>query len=233
MIQIENLKFKYSNSSQVTLNISSLKISKGEKLFLYGPSGSGKTTLLEILSGVLAPDHGMVKISGSDIAQLTAQQRDQFRSDKMGYIFQSFNLIPYLSVLENITLPLYLSALKRKNIPVDSELSEVQKITNILSIEHLLDKNVTQLSTGQQQRVAAARAILGHPEILLADEPSSALDHEQRENFLKLLFHLCQKSNITLLFVSHDRTLEYLFDRALSLPSINSAYTPPSKQVMA
>ena len=222
-VEIKDIQFRYPGTLNCVLDIPELKIQKNEKIFLYGPSGCGKTTLLEALAGVLVPESGIVSICNTEIQNLSSSKRDRFRAAKMGYIFQSFNLIPYLTVGENITLPLYLSFERRKNTPLKNEKEQVQYICTELGIESLLNKSVTELSIGQQQRVAAARALLGKPELILADEPTSALDFDHREKFIKLLFSLCEKSKTALLFVSHDRTLEKLFDRSICLPEINRA----------
>lgn len=222
LIDISDLKFSYSKTSSEVLNVAHFKVNKGEKIFLFGPSGCGKTTFLETLAGVLIPQVGKVEIDSTVINQLSPAERDQFRAAHMGYIFQSFNLIPYLSVYENITLPLYLSPHKRRRISVDNEKAEVQFICQKLGIENYLDQAVTALSVGQQQRVAAARALMGKPQLILADEPTSSLDTDHREKFLNLLFELCQKNETALLFVSHDQSLKHLFDRVISLPEINA-----------
>jgi putative ABC transport system ATP-binding protein len=225
MIEIQNLKFKYPSTETLILDIPNLKIEKGEKIFLFGPSGSGKTTFLEVLAGINLPQEGSLKIDGQNMAQMNSQQRDQFRSDHIGYIFQSFNLIPYLNVLENITLPLYLSHRRRQRISIDQEEAATREICKFLGIDSFLNRSVTELSIGQQQRVAAARAILGEPELLLADEPTSSLDYDHREKFIRLLFEVCQRTGTTVIFVSHDRSLEKLFDRSISLKEINHALT--------
>lgn len=223
IVDIKNIKFRYAKSSEYILDIADFKIIKNEKIFLFGPSGCGKTTLLETLAGVLVPESGYVKICDTEIQNLKPSARDQLRASKIGYIFQSFNLIPYLSVYENITLPLHLSALRRQHVPIENEKKDVEYICAELGIESYLNQSVTELSIGQQQRVAAARALLGRPELILADEPTSALDFDHREKFIKLLFHLCDKSQTSILFVSHDKTLEKLFDRSISLAEINRA----------
>lgn len=227
MIKIENLKFKYPSSTELILDIPHFQMKKGEKIFLYGPSGCGKTTFLEVLAGINDPHEGFVKISdGSgdhEILKMSSSEKDQFRSDNMGYIFQSFNLIPYLNVYENITLPLYFSAKKRSHVSVAEESRKTLEICQFLGIENFLNRPVTELSVGQQQRVAAARAIIGQPSLILADEPTSALDFNHREKFIKLLFALCNQNQTSVLFVSHDRTLERLFDRSISLHEINTA----------
>lgn len=223
MIKIENLKFKYPLSTTDILDIPTFSLKKGEKVFLYGPSGCGKTTFLEVLAGINSPYQGSVQINDTLISEMSSKDRDQFRSDSMGYIFQSFNLIPYLSVAENITLPLYLSPEKRKHVSKIDESKVTRNICKFLGIEKYLPKPVTELSVGQQQRVAAARAVLGQPKLILADEPTSSLDFDHREKFIQLLFALCDEHQTSVLFVSHDRSLEKLFDRTLSLQDINKA----------
>lgn len=223
LVEIKNLQFKYPTAANNTLDIADFSIQAGEKIFLYGPSGCGKTTFLETLAGVLIPQSGSVKIKDLHLEQATASQRDAFRAAHIGYIFQSFNLIPYLSVEENISLPLYLSPIRRKTVPTENQSAEIHFLCEQLGIQNLMNKPVTELSVGQQQRVAAARALLGRPDLILADEPTSSLDYDHREKFIKLLFSLCEKNKIAILFVSHDRTLQGLFDRALSLAEINKA----------
>lgn len=220
LIEIHNLEFAYTAEEKI-LSIPEWSINTGEKIFLYGPSGMGKTTFLEILAGVLQPQKGMVKILNQDLATLSASERDRFRAAHMGYIFQSFNLIPYLSVKENIALPCQLSSARRAHLADKNINDEIRHLCERLGISELLSKNVTNLSVGQQQRVAVARALLGKPSLILADEPTSALDHEHREKFLKLLFELCAEYKTSLIFVSHDRSMESLFDRSLSLHEIN------------
>jgi putative ABC transport system ATP-binding protein len=219
LISLEAVQFKYDSATVNTLEIPSLKIEKGEKVFLFGPSGSGKSTLLEILAGVLAPQKGSVEILGKDLAKMTSHQRDQFRAGHMGYVFQSFNLIPYLSVDENIQLPLSFSSVRRQRCP-DFE-AEASHLCSSLGIGELRKRRVTELSVGQQQRVAVARALLGSPELILADEPTSSLDFDHREKFIQLLFRVCAERGTTVLFVSHDRGLEKLFSRSISFHDIN------------
>lgn len=214
VIELSDVEFSYASSPRPVLKIPRFEVAQGEKIFLYGPSGSGKTTFLEIMAGVLAPQHGSVELLGQDLREMKTAERDRFRADHLGYIFQSFNLIPYLNVRENIDLPLSFS-------PRRHDLKDLAKerrhLVEALDIQDFLERPVTELSVGQQQRVAVARALLGRPEILLADEPTSALDTDHREKFLKLLFSLADESKTTVLFVSHDRGIQSLFDRAVSL----------------
>ncbi len=223
LLEIENLKFTYPGQSKPTLEIADFKVKAGEELFLYGPSGTGKTTLLECLAGVLRPDSGSLKILGHDLCKMSPAERDAFRSEHMGYVFQSFNLIPYLSVYENIELPLHLSAARKQRLGACDISMVIRGLCGNLGITDIIEKKVTELSVGQQQRVAVARALLGKPDLLLADEPTSALDADHREKFLKLLFELADVYGTTVVFVSHDRSIEKLFSQSLSLQTINKS----------
>jgi putative ABC transport system ATP-binding protein len=217
-IEVSNLQFAFPNTTKQLLNISDLKIQQGEKIFLHGPSGCGKSTFLEIVSGVLNFDQGDVSIDQNSLVKMSPSEKDQFRSKNIGYIFQNFNLLPYLNIFENITLPLHLNGKIKdaKNIQ-----SEVEAICKKLGIAELLNQNVSQLSVGQQQRVAVARALISQPKLILADEPTSALDFDHRDKFLKLLFEICSEKKITLIFVSHDHSLKTLFDRSIAFNDIN------------
>ncbi len=220
-VAIADLRFAYRTGPPV-LDIAAMRIARRERVFLYGPSGSGKTTLLGVLAGVLVPREGTVRVLGEELGRLTSSRRDAFRAQHIGYIFQMFNLIPYLSVVDNITLPCRLDAGRRARVRGDLDQAAVALAAR-LEIEELIRSPVTDLSVGQQQRVAAARALLGAPELVVADEPTSALDADRRQRFLELLFQSCEEAGSTLIFVSHDRSLEPLFDRAISLPDVNRA----------
>ncbi len=222
IFEISDLKFKYSGNETLVLDIPQLNIKQGQSIFMYGPSGSGKSTFLEILAAVAAPLSGTVKILNQDMSNLSNTEKDQFRSRHIGYIFQQFNLVPYLSVEENINLPF----LFNKKIRSEKIYSRLVSALNIKNIE---SKKVNQLSIGQQQRVAAARALVFQPEIILADEPTSALDYNHRESFIKILFELSAEQNSTLVFVSHDMTLRSLFNTALDLTAINKTKTLESE----
>ena len=221
-IKIRDLKFSYHESHPI-LHIPSLDVKAGEFVFLFGPSGSGKSTLLELLAGVLKSSTGELSIGPSDLSKLSISELDQFRAENIGYIFQNFNLIPYLSVSENIQLP----SLFQKEL---SSPEEIQSLVSQLGLWDHLNKPVSQLSVGQQQRVAVARALVKKPKLILADEPTSALDYNHREKFLKLLFELCKKQGTTVLFVSHDLTMEKLFDRSISLESVNQIKSQVKEQ---
>lgn len=213
VISIKDLSFSYNDTKPV-LQIPHLSFTKNETVFLFGASGSGKTTLLEILAGVITGQKGEVEMLGQKTQHMSLSVRDQFRAKYIGYIFQQFNLIPYLTVRENILLPFTFSDKK-----VNQSLFD--KVVAALGLHTLVDQSASELSVGQQQRVAAARALVIEPEIILADEPTSALDYDHRENFLKILFALVKEQGSTLIFVSHDRSIQNLFDRHLNLSDIN------------
>ena len=225
VVDLSNVRFTWPGAASVTLDIESLHVGQGERVFLRGPSGSGKSTLLSLLAGVLKPDSGEVRVLDRDIGSLGGAARDRFRADHIGFIFQMFNLIPYLSVVENVCLPCGFSA-SRRGRAVQSGGSAGKEAVRLLAHldmadDSLLRRRVTDLSVGQQQRVAAARALIGAPELVIADEPTSSLDADRRSAFLALLFRECARAGATLIFVSHDASLEPLFDRVISLAGIN------------
>lgn len=221
-VAIEKLTFAY-RSGPTVLDIPALSIPRGERVFLYGPSGSGKTTLLGILAGVLEARSGKVEVLGTDLSALSGARRDAFRALHLGYIFQMFNLIPYLTVLENIALPCRINRERRERLGSGSLEEAAGAMARRLGLADQVGKPVTELSVGQAQRVAAARALLGSPGLIIADEPTSALDANRREDFLQLLFECCTEAGSTLVFVSHDERLMSMFDRGLSLPEVNQA----------
>jgi len=225
VIAVEGLRFQWPSTAAPCLHIASLQMRQGESLFLHGPSGSGKSTLLGLLGGVLLPEAGSVRMLGQDLTQLSGRARDRFRVDHVGFIFQQFNLIPHLPVLDNVLLPCRFSRrrLQRASRQHQPRAEAVRLLAALGLGEELLQRAATSLSVGQQQRVAAARALIGSPEILIADEPTSALDAERQADFLRLLLHEGQAAGTTVLFVSHDRRLASQFDRELGLADINSA----------
>jgi putative ABC transport system ATP-binding protein len=217
-----DLRFGYRPGRDI-LRVAELRVEKGSCVLIFGPSGSGKTTLLGLLAGVLHANSGRLEVLGRDMTRMSNSQRDAFRGSHIGYIFQLFNLIPYLTVLENITLPCRLSPERRRRLNGVAPDQAAREVAEHLGITSLLGEGVLDLSVGQQQRVAAARAIIGTPEIVIADEPTSSLDFEHRERFLDLLFTNCRSAGSTLVFVTHDPTLRSSFDRCISLPDINEA----------
>lgn len=230
-VEIKNVRFRYTPTSEWVLSIRELAIARGDHVFIYGPSGSGKTTLLGLLAGVLEGQkqtnqsgESTLKLLNQDFLKMSHKARDAFRGSHIGYIFQMFNLIPYLSVKDNIALVTDLNSDRRDRIVNESNIaSKIEELAMRLGIHSLLNRKVTELSVGQQQRVAAARALLGSPEIIIADEPTSALDHDHRAKFIELLFSEAKRANSTIIFVSHDRELQKLFPKSISLREVNEA----------
>ena len=219
-VHLQDVTFYYERNAPL-LQIDELLIDEGERVFLYGPSGSGKTTLLGLVAGVLRANTGSVRILGKDMSRMSPSARDRHRGSEMGYIFQSFNLIPYLSVRDNIALPCLVHAKRMKRITASTLDGEITRIAGRLDLEGFLHKPVTKLSTGQQQRVAIARAVIGAPRLVIADEPTSSLDRDRQESFLRLLVEVCNEARSTLIFVSHDSSLMSRFDRHISVSEIN------------
>ena len=226
LIELSDLSFSWPGHP-VLLDIPAFRLEPCETLFLKGPSGSGKTTLLGLLGGVQKANSGTIRLLGQELGELGSGARDRFRVDHTGYIFQQFNLLPFLSVRENVELPCHFSRLRasravQRHGSVDNA---AQTLLTHLGLKDpaLLERRADSLSIGQQQRVAAARALIGQPELVIADEPTSALDADAREAFIQLLFAECREAGASLLFVSHDQSLAPLFDRNLSLSELNRA----------
>ncbi len=226
-IQLAEVQFRWRARAPLVLDIPALTVAAGERLFLRGPSGSGKSTLLALLGGVTTPQYGTVEVLGQPLHRLGGARRDAFRADHIGYIFQMFNLIPYLSVLDNVLLPCRFSHQRAQRVAArGAARSEALHLLRRLGLDGALAaRAVTELSVGQQQRVAAARALLGGPELIIADEPTSALDADHRAAVVEVLLGECAALGSTLVFVSHDRALEPLFHRALCLTELNRAGT--------
>lgn len=224
-IEISDLRFAWPGDVEPVLKIAYLQIHPGQRVFIQGPSGSGKSTLLHLLAGVVIPQKGSVLVNGCRINALNGSQRDRFRADHMGYIHQMFNLIPYLSVIENVTLACRFSTRRKQRASTQTGgfQEDAIRLLNHLGMDgpNVINKPVIELSVGQQQRVAAARALIGSPEILIADEPTSSLDADRREAFIQLLFSECKRDKTTIIFVSHDTGLAGFFDRTIRLGDIN------------
>ena len=221
LLSLRDLRHRWPGAAVDTLDMPVFDLAAGEAVFLRGPSGCGKSTLLSLMAGVLVADAGTVALLGQDWRTQSAARRDRLRADHVGYIFQQFNLLPYLSVIDNVRLPLRFSARRRARCAGADE--PAQWLTRLGLDASLWKRPAAQLSVGQQQRVACARALAGRPELVIADEPTSALDHDAREAFLQLLFAECRAAGASLLFVSHDQSLAPLFDRSLSLGELNRA----------
>ena len=222
VIELSELRYRWPKQTRDALYIPHLQVKQGEHLFIKGASGSGKTTLLNLLAGILTPSAGSIQLLGQALERLSGARRDRLRADHMGVIFQQFNLLPYLSVRENIQLPCEFSA-QRKRQAGNLSLS-IAHLLQQLGLEVGLERRaVTDLSVGQQQRVAVARALMGSPELIIADEPTSALDTDMRDSFLKLLFQQAEAQHSTIVFVSHDPYIAPYFSRVVDLNELNQA----------
>lgn len=224
MIDLQQIMFGWPGRPAL-LDIPALRIMRGERVFIYGPSGCGKTTLLNLIAGIHSAQQGSVILNHEQLSDLSGSQRDRFRADHIGLIFQQFNLLPYLSVQANVELPCQFSAVRRQRAQqrAGSVTSAALHLLKELGLAELLQQPVTELSIGQQQRVAAARALIGSPEIIIADEPTSSLDSDNREAFIELLIRECDLNESTLLFVSHDQTLAAQFSRQIDLLQLSRA----------
>lgn len=201
IVQIEDLTKSYRRGDQeipVLRNIS-LEVAEGEFLALMGPSGSGKTTLLNLIAGIDTPDSGILRVGGVDIADLNEGQLSRWRAASVGFIFQFYNLIPVLSALENVELPLLLTSLSGKD-----RQEHATAALEAVGLTDRMDHYPSQLSGGQQQRVAIARALVTDPLLLVADEPTGDLDKKSATDVLGLLAELNESFGKTIIMVTHD-----------------------------
>ncbi len=217
---LNNVRFAYANSSNQhpTIDIKQWVVQDGESVFLQGKSGSGKSTLLNLIAGTLTPQRGSIEIAGTDITQLSNTQRDIFRAQYLGIVFQQFNLVPYLSVLDNVLIAGYFA----NNTQIDLPERARGLCQRLLISEYLLTQEARHLSIGQQQRVAIARALLNRPRLLLVDEPTSALDADATQSFMDLLKQEQQANKCAMVFVSHDPNLAQYCDTQITMSQLNS-----------
>ena len=212
MLELKNVSKSYfeGNIKHAVLRNLNLNVSNGEIIILFGKSGSGKSTLLNIISGIDVPDSGSVSIDGTDITKLSEKERTLVRRNKIGFIFQFFNLIPTLTVKENLQLPLELN----------NDDNQEERIKSILTEVGLLDRANTypdKLSGGEQQRIAIARALIHNPDIILADEPTGNLDYETGLQIVDLLDRVVKKKGKTMIMVTHSKDVIGLADKIYSL----------------
>lgn len=215
-IRIDDLVFRWRAAAPPAVSLGHLAVAAGRSLFLHGPSGAGKSTLLNLIGGVLQPEHGRIELLGQSLGALSAARRDAFRADHLGFIFQQFNLLPWLSVRDNVLLPCRFSQRRRQR--AGDPAAEAARLLAALDLDPALaTAPAGELSVGQQQRVAAARALIGRPEIIVADEPTSALDAARQDAFIDLLLGEAKAAGSALVFVSHDLRLAAHFDDSLQL----------------
>lgn len=227
-IRLARIEFAYGGGVPI-VDIGEFEVARGERLFVEGPSGSGKSTLLCLVAGILTPTRGSVDVLGESVSALGAAARDRFRAEKIGFVFQMFNLLPYLSLVDNVVLPCHFSraraavALQNSATLRDEAVRLLERLG--LGASALGGRRVTELSIGQQQRVAVARALIGRPPLVMADEPTSAMDSTARIAFVELLLEECAIAGSTVVFVSHDPSLAASFERSVSMTEINAAPT--------
>jgi putative ABC transport system ATP-binding protein len=223
VIRLSGVEFAWPGRGAFSLAVKDFALARRQRILLIGPSGSGKSTFLSLLCGILAPQSGRIEILGTNLTRLGAAARDAFRAEHFGIIFQMFNLLPYGSVIDNVLLPLSFAPGRRKRATASTSApEEAERLLARLGLEPGLVRrqSAANLSVGQQQRVAAARALIGAPEIVVADEPTSALDRDRQDAFLDLLFAEVSAAGATLIMVSHDQSLAPRFDRVLRLAEI-------------
>lgn len=221
-VDIHDLSFSYQQHGR-QFQIPQWSIEKGAQVFLYGASGSGKSTLLNLLCGILSPNGGTINLLSQPFSRLPARQRDRFRANHIGVVFQEFNLIPFLTIKENINLAGHFAKANHANT---STLDRALPIFERLKLDkQLFNQRADQLSVGQRQRVSIARALVNQPEILIADEPTSALDSDNRDEFMQLLLETATNANCTVIFVSHDKALTTHFSHTQAIEALMNVTT--------
>ncbi|MFN3209893.1 MAG: ABC transporter ATP-binding protein [Roseovarius sp.] len=218
-LTLQDVRFRWPGRASFGMSVPEFRLDRGESVLLLGESGSGKSTLLSLICGIVTADAGRVDLAGTDLATLRAGARDRFRAERVGVIFQQFNLLPYASVSDNILLPLKFAPERRKRAGPD----DAARLCTALGLPgDIIQAKAGRLSVGQQQRVAVARALIGQPPLIVADEPTSALDAATQDAFLGLLFDQIAAAGSSLLMVSHDERLGARFDRVVRLDDIAS-----------
>ncbi|MEZ5933652.1 MAG: ABC transporter ATP-binding protein [Alphaproteobacteria bacterium] len=230
---MDAVHFRWPGRDGFALGIDGFHVARSERLLLIGPSGSGKSTLLSLLCGIVTPDAGEIRVLDKELSSMDAAARDRARVEHFGIIFQMFNLLPYLSVIDNVLLPLSFSKTRRQRAAEARTVdAEARRLLDHLGLDPqaLASRSAARLSVGQQQRVAAARALIGRPEIVVADEPTSALDRKHQRHFLELLFGEAEDAGSTVVMVSHDETLAPEFDRVVDLGDILVNHVPAASR---
>ncbi|MCZ6573037.1 MAG: ABC transporter ATP-binding protein [Planctomycetota bacterium] len=229
MIRIEDLDFSYGRDG-FRLTVPKLEVAAGEKVAWIGPSGSGKTTLLNLTAGIVSPDHGRIVVSGEELSALGDARRRDFRVRRIGMVFQEFELLDYLDVLDNILLPYRIN----DSLTLGPEVIErARALAEGVEIGDKLHRDVQKLSRGEQQRVALCRAVLTGPDVILADEPTGNLDPSNKERVLDILFRYADEHEATLVMVTHDRDLLPRFERVLDFDELCTPAPAPAQEARA
>ena len=216
-LELRNVKKAYrdpSGGNVPVLNVADFKMEAGEQVVLIGSSGGGKTTLLNIIAGITTADSGEVLVSGTNIVKLSEAARDRFRAERIGYVFQTFNLLPAFTALENVLLGMSFGGQK-------SDRARATKLLERVGLGHRLHHKPTQMSVGEQQRTSVARALVNTPRLLLADEPTANVDVANQQMVLDLLRDSCREHNVSLLLVTHAQEVASQFGRVEKLADFN------------
>jgi putative ABC transport system ATP-binding protein len=219
IINLKDARFRWPGRASFAIAVPEFSVRRGESVLLLGESGSGKSTLLSMICGTILADSGTVAVDGTELKGLPGWSRDRFRAERIGVVFQQFNLLPFGSVADNIMLPLRFAPQRRNRCPEPRR--RAAELCRSLGLpDGVASTKAANLSVGQQQRVAVARALIGGPPILIADEPTSSLDELAQSNFLDLMFEQITAEGATLLMVSHDPRLANRFDRVVNITDI-------------
>lgn len=213
VVRLKKVVKRFPGSQETILNLPSLELRAGQQMALRGRSGSGKSTLLNLIAGLLVADSGTVEVDGRDMGALSESGRDQWRGQRIGYVHQSFHLLPGMTVWENLWLAAALSG--------SNDSKRIEHFLERLDLQKRRDYRPAQLSQGQQQRVAVARALVHRPVLVLADEPTGNLDAELAQAALGLLREMCRESGAALLLVSHDQRIYEAFEEKFDLAELN------------
>lgn len=217
-LHVSDLRFAYSGAAEAfRLHVPELRLAPGQALALAGPSGAGKSTLVRLLTGLLPPQGGQVRLGAADLAQLGPEQRRAFRLAHIGLVFQDFALLDYLTVAENILLPHQFRGLAGATAR-----AKARELVECLQISHHFDKRVSQLSQGERQRVAVARALVHEPQFLFADEPTASLDPTRGRIVVEMLLDYARRHAACLVMVTHDPQLLPLFDHTVRMEDFSS-----------
>lgn len=221
LLEITNLKKAFlgpDGKLHSVIDVPRFEMAERAQVALCGESGSGKTTFLHLIAGILKPDAGVIRLAGEEISDLAEPARDRLRAHRVGYIFQTFNLLPAFSCLENVLLGM--------SFGPGADRARAESLLRRVGLGDRLHHRPRQLSTGQQQRVAVARALAHRPQLVLADEPTGNLDHANGREALRLIREACAENGAALLLVSHDRAVLAAFETVQELAAINRAAAP-------
>ncbi len=225
MLQIESICKDYTRGRSVihALHPTSMTADGGEFIAIVGPSGSGKSTLLSMIGGMLSPSSGRVIFQGQSLYEINVKQRSRLRNEQIGFLFQSFNLVPYLSAIENVQLPMSLYGTAR-----ESQQNQAKHLLERFGLGERLDHKPSELSAGQQQRVAMARTLAMQPSLILADEPTGNLDPESRDLILRTLHSLCDEGR-TIILVTHDAMVSATAHRVFHISEGQTLEASPNR----